>query len=278
MQLLHSSSRLGFSVEVVPDDEWGQVSVEALARALDGRVRLVALTHVPTGGGLVNPAAAVGRLTRHAGVRYLLDACQSLGQMPIDVDEVGCDFLVGTSRKFLRGPRGVGLLYAREGTTEHFEPALVDLRSATWESPEHYRVHDDARRFESWETATAAKVGLGVAIDYALGWGLDAIWERVRPLADDLRSGLSGIPGVTLHDAGAERCAIVTFSVQGWSPADVCHALREAGINVSVAEAGSSRLDYDRRALPAVIRASVHYFNIHEELDRCCQAVAALGG
>lgn len=276
LQMLHSAARRGVSVEVVADDDSGQLSVDALADAIDERVKLVALTHVPTGGGLVNPAAAAGRLARDAGALYLLDACQSIGQLPIDVEEVGCDFLAATSRKYLRGPRGVGLLYARAATAGRLEPALPDLRSASWEAPDRYAFRGDARRFEAWEMPVAAKVGLGVAVDYALGWGLPDIWDRVRQLADELRRALGELPGVTVHDLGVERCGIVTFSVAGRQPEDVRRALGAAGVNVSVAEAGSARLDFDRRRLPAVVRASVHYYNDDADLDRCCRAVAAL--
>lgn len=278
LQLLHSAVRRGFSVEVVPDDEWGQVSVEALADALDDRVKLVAITHVPSGGGLVNPAAAIGRLTRDTGAIYLLDACQSLGQLPLDVDDLGCDFLAATSRKYVRGPRGVGVLYARAATTERLEPALVDLRSATWDAPDRYGVRPDARRFEAWEMPIAAKIGFGAAVDYALSWGLPDIWARVQRLADDLRRELAVLPDVRVHDRGVERCGIVTFSVRGWGPEDVRRSLLAAGVNVSVSEAGSSRLDFDRRALRAVVRASVHYYNDAEDLRRCCRTVAALWG
>ncbi|HEX2042506.1 MAG TPA: aminotransferase class V-fold PLP-dependent enzyme [Acidimicrobiales bacterium] len=276
LQMLHSAARRGVSVEVVPDDESGQVSVDALADALDERVKLVAVTHVPTGGGLVNPAPAVGRLARAAGALYLLDACQSIGQVPIDVDEVGCDFLAATSRKYLRGPRGVGLLYARATTAGQLEPALPDLRSATWEAADRYAFRPDARRFEAWEMPMAAKIGLGVAVDYALAWGLPDIWDRVRRLADELRHRLAELPGVAVHDLGVERCGIVTFSVRRRDPEEVRRSLGAAGVNVSVAEAGSARLDFDRRHLAAVVRASVHYYNDDADLDRCCRAVAAL--
>ena len=278
MQLLHTARRRGVEVEVIPDDESGQVSVTALADAIDDRVKLVAITHVPTGGGLVNPVAEVGRVTRDAGIPFLLDACQSLGQFPLDVDTIGCDFLAATSRKFVRGPRGVGVLYARGATTEHLEPALVDMRSAVWDAPAHYEVHQGGRRFEGWEISTAAKIGFGVALDYAAGWGVDAIWQRVATLAARLRSGLAALPGVYVRDRGAVLGAIVTFSVEGSTPDEVRSALHEAGVNVWVVGAGAARLDLDRRGLASVVRASVHYFNTDDELERCCEAVAGLGG
>jgi selenocysteine lyase/cysteine desulfurase len=276
MQLLHVARGRGVSIEVIPDDGSGQVDVEALAAALDDRVKLVALAHVPTANGLVNPVAEVGRLTRPRGITYLVDACQSLGQVPFDVDEVGCDLAVGTSRKFLRGPRGVGLLYARAASAGRLRPAFVDLRSATWESADRYRVRDDARRFETFELSEAAKIGFGSALDYAGSWGMDAIWERVRSLGAMLRDALGDLPGVEVRDRGSVLGAIVTFTVDGSNPPSVRDALQRSGINVWVSEAGSARLDFDRRGLASVVRASVHYYNTEEELERCVGAVAAL--
>jgi cysteine desulfurase/selenocysteine lyase len=276
LQMLHSARRRGVSVEVIPDDENGQVSVDALAATIDRRVKLVAITHVPMGRGVVNPAAAVGRVTRAAGVPFLLDACQSLGHVPIDVDAIGCDFLSATSRKFVRGPRGVGLLYARTATTAALEPALIDLSSASWTSRDGYVLQPGGLRFESFEISTAAKIGFGVALGYALEWGLDAIWERLRTLGARLRNGLAALPGVEVHDPEGAHCAIVTFSVAGWRPADVREALGHAGVNVSVVDAATAHLDFDQRGLTAVVRASVHYYNDDDDLERCWQAVAAL--
>ena len=179
LSMLQIARRTGAIVEVIPDAPTGELSIDALASMLDERVRLVAVTHVPSHSGLVNPAAEIGRLTRARGIPYLLDACQSVGQMPIDVAAIGCDMLSATSRKFLRGPRGMGFLYVRRDLADGLEPPFIDYRSARWTSRGEYRVEDGARRFENWEANYAAKLGLGVAVDYALGWGLDAIEARV---------------------------------------------------------------------------------------------------
>jgi selenocysteine lyase/cysteine desulfurase len=276
LAMLQVANRTGAIVEVIPDAPTGELSVDALAGMLDERVRLVAITHVPSHSGLVNPAAEVGRLTREFGVPYLLDACQSVGQMAIDVEAIGCDMLAATSRKFLRGPRGMGFLYVRRDLAEGLEPPFIDYRSARWTSRTTYRVEGGARRFENWETNYAAKLGLGVAVEYALGWGLEAIEARVVSLADRLRAGLSTIPGVAVHDPGARRSGIVTFTVAGRDPGDVEADLRSRRINVSVSDVAYHRLGLESRGLGSVVRASAHYYNTAGEVDTLVDAVAAL--
>lgn len=274
--MLQLAAERGVVVDVAPDDEHGQVDVDALAAMVDERTRVIALTHVPTSGGLVNPAAAVGEVARAAGVPYLLDACQSVGQLPVDVDVIGCDFLAATGRKFLRAPRGTGLLYVRQHWIERLSPPFLDLHAASWVAPSRYEVRRDARRFESWEASVAGRLGLGAAVDYALGWGLPAIAERVGSLAQTLRSQLAALAGVEVHDRGVERCGIVTFTVDGWAAADVADVLRAAAVNVSVSTIGQARLDFSRRGLEALVRASIHYYNVDAELDRLCEVVGGL--
>jgi len=267
LAFLQVAGRYGVEVVVVPDDATGAIDVEALDRAVDGRTRLVALTHVPTNGGLVNPAEAVGEVTRRHGVLYLLDACQSVGQLPVDVDRIGCDLLSATGRKFLRGPRGTGFLYARRATTSGIVPVMIDLHAATWTGRDAYEVRPDARRFESWEAGAAARLGLGVAVDYALAVGLPAIEARVGALAEALRERLAAIPGVTVRDKGARRSGIVTFDVDGVPAAQVRDRLRAERVNTTVTTRSSTWLDFEQRALPDLVRASVHYLTTEDELD-----------
>jgi selenocysteine lyase/cysteine desulfurase len=257
----------------VPSDQSGQLSVAALGELLDERVRLVAVTHVPTNGGLVNPAAAIGALTREANVPFLLDACQSVGQMPLDVDELNCDLLSVTGRKYLRGPRGTGLLYARRELAQRLHPPFVDLHAAPWVARDDYRLRPDARRFENWECNYAGKVGLGVAIDYALALGLDAIWERVRELGETLRAMLGEIDGVVVRDLGDVRCGIVSFTVEGVAPRLLRDEALARGINVWFSNTASTRIDMEDRGLDSIVRASVHYYNTVEELERLCAEV-----
>ena len=267
------ADRSGASIEIVPDDETGQIDVGALERLIDDRVKLVSLVHVPTQSGLVNPAAEVGRVTRAAGVPLLLDACQSAGQLPLDVDAIGCDILTGTGRKFLRGPRGTGFLYVRRALIEHLEPPFLDMHAADWQPDGSYDIRDDARRFENWETYYAGKVGLGVAVDYALTVGVENARERIAALATRLRALLAEIPEVTLLDRGAVLGATVTFTVAGVPAGDVKRSLAAEHINVSVMEAASARLDFDERGLDEVVRSSVHYYNSDEEIDALVAAV-----
>jgi len=274
--MLQVAQRTGATIDVVPRDETGQIDLAHLEATLDDDVALIALTHVPTNGGLVNPAAEVGALAQAAGVPFLLDACQSAGQMPLDVEALGCTMLSATGRKFLRGPRGTGFLYVRRDWIERLEPPLLDLHAATWVAPDRYEVRPDARRFETWEGYVAGKIGLGVAVDYAMDWGLDAIFERVQHLAADLRQRLTSIDGVTVHDVGRVRCGITTFSTDALSAAAIQQRLRQQNINTSVSPQSSTRLDATQRNLPDLVRASVHYYNTGDEIDRFGHAVRDL--
>ena len=273
---LQVARKTGATIEVIDDDDSGQVSVADLRRRLEGGagpVKLVAITHVPTQGGLVNPAEEIGAVTREADVVYLLDACQSVGQLRVDVDAIGCDLLSATGRKYLRGPRGTGFLYVRRGVIDQIEPPFLDLHAATWTAPDQYEIRHDARRFENWETNYAAKIGLGVAVEYALSWGIEAIESRVMELAEHLRTRLRGLGGVQVHDQGERRCGLVSFTVDGVPAQQVHRQLSQASVNVSVSLIDYARLDLPARGLPDLVRASVHYYNTHDELDRLVESL-----
>jgi cysteine desulfurase/selenocysteine lyase len=276
LAFLQMARKTGVQIEVIPDDEHGQISLTALRKAIDERVRLIALTHVPTNNGLVNPAAEVGRIAREAGILYLLDASQSVGQLPLDVKSLGCDMLAATGRKFLRGPRGTGFLYVRQAVLEQLEPPLLDLQAATWSAPDRYVLRGDARRFECWEASYANRLGLGAAITYLLQWDQQQLWRRIRELAYRLRTRLSPLPGVMVHDRGAVQCGIVTFTVEGLEPETIRLALRHQRIHVSVTRRSSTLLDMQARGLSAMVRASLHYYNTEEEIEACARAVEAL--
>ena len=270
---LQRARRDGVRVEFVPDDESGQLDVAALESMLDARVKLISISHIPTGGGLVNPAAAVGRIARDAGIPYLLDACQSVGQIPVDVAAIGCDWLSLTGRKFLRGPRATGLLYARQASTESLEPVFLDQHAADLVAPDTYRVRGDAKKFENWEQNFAGKYALKTAIDYALDWGLAAIRDRVYALAATLRAGLEAIDGVDITDQGAERCGIVTFCAAQRDAYQIVAAMAARGIHTTVSDGSGTLVSFERRGLVAVVRASLHYYNTEDEIERFVAAL-----
>jgi selenocysteine lyase/cysteine desulfurase len=194
--------------------------------------------------------------------------------MPVRVDEIGCDMLSATGRKFLRAPRGTGFLYVRRRWIEKLDPPFLDLHAAAWTAPNAYEVRNDARRFENWESYVAGRIGLGAAVGYALDWGLEPIRLRVVELAEALRAQLGALPGVVVHDRGLIRCGIVTFTKATEDSASLRRRLRALNINTSVSSAADSRFDMEPRKLASLVRASVHYYNTEDEVVHFCSAVA----
>jgi len=270
---LQVAQRTGAEIHVVECDQAGEVDLEALGKLLDDRVKLIALTHLPTNGGLVQPAAQVGKLARRAGIPFLLDATQSAGQIDLDVEALGCDMLCATGRKYLRGPRGTGFLYVRRSKLEQMEPPLLDMHAANWISQDKFAVRGDAKRFETWESAAATRLGLGVAVEYALVLGLKNIERRVQRLGSLLRERLGEVKGVTIQDLGRVRSGLVTFTCEGDAAGEVMKGLKEKGIAVRVSDRSSTLIDMERRGLEELVRASVHYYNTEEEIERLCEAV-----
>ncbi len=275
---LQMAKQRGVVVETIPSTADGEVDVDALRGMIDTRVKLIAITHVPTNGGLVNPVEDIGAVAREHGIFYLVDACQSAGQIDLDVDKIQCDALSATGRKYLRGPRGSGFLYVRRRALVDLHPPVVDLFSATWTGPDSYELRADARRFENWENNYAAKLGLGAAVDYALALGIPAIESEVTRLAAKLRDRLAGVDGVTVHDIGRRRCGIVTFSVGGRDADEISRRLRQNEFPTSGSGPSSTLIDATRRGLPGLVRSSVHYFNRDDEIDRFVETLGSIAG
>lgn len=265
---LQRAKHTGAEIVVVDNDEHGALCLESLRSLLDERVKLVAVNHIPTNSGLVQPAAEIGALLSDHPAFYLLDACQSVGQMPIDVREIGCDMLTATSRKFLRGPRGLGFLYLRESLIESLEPPFLDLHAASWTAADSYTIRADARRFETYETFVAGRLGLAAAAEYAMEVGAQWSWERIQTLARRTRDGLREISGVEVHDLGAVQGGIVTFTSRGHEAESLRETLHSHGINVWSSSVLSARLDMEARGLSRVVRVSPHYYNTEDEVDR----------
>jgi selenocysteine lyase/cysteine desulfurase len=278
LMFLSLAQRRGVEVVHAADLSEGGVdpeSVRALVR--ERRPALVALTWIPTSSGLVQAAHEVGEICAEAGVPYLVDACQAVGQIPVDVEALHCDFLAGTARKFLRGPRGVGFLYVSDGALGRgLSPLHIDLRGADWVAERRYELRPDARRFENWEFPWALVLGLGEAAAYAREVGVEVARERSWRLAAELRRSLTDLHGVRVLDRGGELCAIVTAAIDGVPAVEAVAALRAQGINASALGRTSAVLDLDGKGVSDALRLSPHYYNTEEEIRATVGAIAAL--
>lgn len=282
-QIAFLSLRRRFGVEVVhaPDRPDGSgVDVEAMAALMRAcRPRLVAATHVPTNSGLVQPVAEIGRHCRELGLLYLVDACQSAGQYPLDVDEIGCDLLTATCRKFLRGPRGSGFLYVSDRVLrEGYEPLFIDMYGARWVQHDRYQPVETAARFEEWEFPYSTVLGSAAAVRYALKVGLEPISRRTPALAARLRDLLAAIPGVRTLDGGPAPAALVTFAIEGWQAQPFKQAMDARGINSALSFREFAQFDFADKDIDWCLRLSPHYYNTDEEIDAVAAAVAELAG
>lgn len=243
------------------------------------RPRLVAVTHVPTNSGLVQPVALLGEIIRRhiPEAWYLVDACQSVGQMALDVGAIKCDFLSATFRKFLRGPRGAGFLFASQRVLDAgIEMMLPDMRSAEWTAPGTYATMPGARRFEYWEMAPALVLGARTAVEYALNLGLEAIENRVRHLADYTRKLLAELPGVRVLDLGADLCGIATAYNKDWDYKTLVQHLHQQNINIRISPLTAAQIDFRQKGVEWAIRVSPHYYNLESEIDTLAAALLNL--
>ncbi|MDG1004348.1 MAG: aminotransferase class V-fold PLP-dependent enzyme [Emcibacteraceae bacterium] len=276
MAYLHMARDKGVSIEVIPSGRDGNLCIDTLENMIDENVKLISATHIPTNSGLINAVSDIGKVAKKYNIYFLVDACQSVGQMPIDVDEIGCDMLSATGRKYLRGPRGVGFLYVRKSIIRRLHPPIIDLRSADWLNSNEYKLKEDAQRFESWESNYAAVLGLGSAVDYALNLGLNNIQIRNTELASYLRKCLKKIDTVHIHAISDRQCAITSFYVQDQTASNIVNELRKNNINTSVSDPSSTLLDANKNKLPSLIRASIHYYNDKDEIDNFIKVLSSL--
>ena len=267
----------GVQLEFIPDDNNGVTDVAALESMLDDDVAAVLINHCPSQNGLINPVAAIGHALARAqsNAWYLVDACQSVGQLPVDAISIGADFLSVTGRKFVRGPRGTGFMYCSARALTELEPFPADLHGANW-NPDGYSMRTDAQRFEAWEKSYAALLGLGAAVDYSLALGMDAIRMRIDYLSFELRLLLAEVSGVHVLDRGIEKSGIVTFNHERVEAAEIVAGLKNSGINVSMGTPEYSQVDYIAHQVSSLVRVSPHVFNTREELERCAIMVRGL--
>ncbi|MFG1964096.1 aminotransferase class V-fold PLP-dependent enzyme [Nonomuraea sp. NPDC049028] len=281
-QIAFLSLRKRFGVRVVhaPDAPEGGVDVAAMAALMrEHRPRLVSATHIPTNSGLVQPVAEIGRHCRELDLLYMVDACQSVGQYPIDVAAIGCDLLTATCRKFLRGPRGSGFLYVSDRVLKAgYEPLFIDMRGARWTGPDRYQPAESAARFEEWEFPYATVLGCAAAARYAREVGVEAIARRSPALAARLRVLLAAVPGVRVLEKGPELGAIATFTIEGWRPEPFKAAMDAKGINSALSFREFAQFDFGDKDVDWCLRLSPHYYNTDAEVDQVAEAVAELAG
>ena len=275
---LSLAKRHGVEIRRAADLPSGGVDPQSVRELLrDPRVKLLAVTWVPTNSGLMQPVEALGEIAEAAGVPYLVDACQAVGEIPIDVAKLRCDFLSATARKFLRGPRGIGLLYVSDRALKQgVFPLYIDMRGADWVSANAFAPAPDARRFENWEFPYALVLGFGEAARYALEVGIERAGNRARDLAAQLRAKLSQLPGVRVLDRGSELAAIVTLEVAGWQATELSKFLRTRKINTSASLRAYAVIDFDEKRVASALRFSPHYYNTEQELDAAVEAIRTL--
>lgn len=274
-QLQDLSRQHGLSLEILPCHDDGSVDPEAVTALLDDRVRLVSLTWLPANGGLINPAAEIGQRLRGSRALYLIDAAQAVGQLPVDVNELHCDLLVAAGRKYLRGPRGSGLLYVRRERLAELIPPYGNVQTHPWRDGRFYWL-ESARRFEDAELAPAIKLALGAAIRYALDIGLDTIRQCIDQQAQALRQRLSTLPGVTIHDLGRQHSGLVSFTLDSLPASVLQQRLRQQGIHIGANGVAYTPLDMQARGLSEVARASVSYYSTDEDQYQLYHAIHTL--
>ncbi|QYN39476.1 aminotransferase class V-fold PLP-dependent enzyme [Pseudonocardia sp. DSM 110487] len=273
LHLMELRRTRGITVDVIGTDATGAVDLDAMEAALGTPAALVTAAHVPTSSGLVEPVRAIGALASAAGVPFLLDATQSLGHLPVDVAAIGCQMLVGTGRKFIRAPRGTGLLWVDPAFGAGLRPSAPDVRGAEWIADQEFAAAPGARRFETWEAAHALRLGLATALEEALGAGVDIVHEHVSALGHAMRAALADVPGVRVVDPPAAGGGIVTFVREDEPAAATASRLRAAGVHVVAVPAAHGRWDLGRRGIDAVVRASMHVYNSDDDLDALVDAV-----
>jgi cysteine desulfurase / selenocysteine lyase len=264
---LQAEKRFGTKTIVVPANVDGDINMDEFKNLITHKTKLISITHIPTSNGVVNPAEEIGSIASAQNIYYLLDACQSAGQYPLDVKKIKCDFLTATGRKYLRGPRGTGLLYANTKNINDFVPFNLDLHSAEWTSRSTFKSRNDARKFETWESNVAAKIGLTSAVSQLNALDINQVWNRIIELATYMRKQLTTIQKVKVLDTGKVKCGIVTLTAANITPEKLKEALQLININTSVAIKSGTLIDMENRHLDAVLRASVHYYNTKEEID-----------
>ena len=273
MNLLQLKKQKGIKIRIVKNEKDRSFNFEKFENAIDEKVKLIAATHIPTSSGQIAPVEEIGNLAKKYKIPYLLDACQSIGQCPVDVEKIGCDFATATSRKYLRGPRGLGFLYVRKSFFEKLHPQVIEAWFANWKSSTAFEIEKSAKMFEGFEKSYANMVGLSTAIDYQNQLGIQNTWPRIQELSSQLREKLDSLKNVKVVDPKVNLSGIITFVKKGVDCETIAQSLAAQNINISVTRPFSSLIDLKKRRLPEACRASIHYYNSVEEIDKLVTSI-----
>lgn len=269
-----------YGIEVIRSRTFsnGDLDVEHFESLIvENKPKVVSVTFIPTNSGLVQDAYSIGDLCEQYGVIYLLDACQAVGQINVDVTELKCDFLSTTGRKFLRGPRGTGFLYVSDKILKNnYAPMYLDMRGANWVNPDKYELFGGAQRFELWEMSYALLLGLKEAIKHCNQVGLNLIQDYNSIIRDRLVGGLDSLKDVALYDKGSQRSNIVTFKKEGLTNEEIKRKLDEQNVYCSISTRSSAMFDFDKKSIEGAVRLSPHYFNTTEEMDKLIEIIDSL--
>lgn len=265
---LQLKEKRGVEIRVARMAAEGGVDLEHLESLVDANTKLISITHMPSSSGEIVDVAAVGRIARKHDILFQLDACQSAGHIPLNVNDLGCDIMTGTARKFLRGPRGIGFLYVNERARQKMEPIVLTNQSAAWVQSDKYDLRSDTRVFEAWERSVVNQLGFKAALDYYQNIGVKEAGHTLLNVADYLRSGLAVKSNVSMTCPHSARSAIITFNLTGLSPEDVKMRMEGHGISTQIASVNHTRLDLEARQIDKAVRVSPHYYTTSEDVDR----------
>ncbi len=277
-QFIALQKRIGVKVIRIKTLENGDLDISHFKEVVvTKQPKLVAVTHVPTNSGLVQDVTSIGRICANYNILFLLDACQSVGQLVVDVQDIQCDFLVVTGRKWLRGPRGTGILYVSDRVLNAgMYPFSIDGNGGIWYKANDFKIIETAQRFELFESSKALVVGFAEALHYLNAIGIERISERNKQLITALRTNLNAIKGVNLYDRGSVTSSILTFRKEGKSLEDIQNALKAHSIFHSVSSKPWGVIDFNKKGVDWVIRLSPHYFNTIKEIDRVSEIIESI--
>jgi cysteine desulfurase/selenocysteine lyase len=263
--------RTGASLRVVPIDDRGALDLDAFARLLTERTRLVAVAHQSNALGTVNPVAEIVRLAHDARALVLVDGAQAVCHQPVDVQALGADFYVFTGHK-LYGPTGIGVLYGREALLDQMPPFLgggdmirtVTLEGSTW--------NELPAKFEAGTPNIAGAVGLGAAIDYVEARGLDAIGRHEAVLLDRATRAVSALPGARVIGTAPVKAGVLSFVMDGIHPHDIGTIVDREGVAIRTGHHCAQPV-MDRFGVPATARASFAMYNTTDDVDALVSAL-----